>query len=840
MRFAVTLSALTLAACPMSTPDTPTDAGAAVDAGPLADAGAPASDAGVVASERCPEALPSPPEGQECLVEGAGEERLLGGTLLLEDKTLTDGWVLVNASGAIACVGCDCAAQATNAVTISCPSAAVSPGLINTHDHIGFINGRPWVATENQVDADQRWRHRHDWRRGRRDHPRVSIQGGGASREEQQLGEIRFALAGATSINGSGGAAGFLRNVDRGDLDEGLSDEPVDYETFPLGDANGYLDDGVCTYPGMDGNSLRNAPNKRAFTPHVAEGIDGEAQNEFACMTGANIDGAVDVLGANSALIHGVGLSTDDIDLMALRGMKLIWSPRSNIALYGDTADVPLYKRLGVPVALGTDWVQSGSMNMLRELHCAAQFSERHWGGALTDKDLWQMATGDAARSLGLEASLGRLEPGLLGDVMIIRNGALGYASVLNASSRDVLLTLRSGKPLTGDARLVSALANNCDTLDVCGDIKMVCARDETDKDLSQLNSQGDMMYPLFSCDTPRDEPTCEPLRREADRFGDSNAYTGVPSADDQDGDGIANAQDNCPNLFNPIRPMHGGAQPDLDGDGVGDACDACPFAAGEPPCPDTRDRDGDGVGDNQDNCPLIANADQADGDGDGKGDVCDDCPAVANPGNAQCPAPEVTIASIRGGEVAEDSSVLVRGAVITAVSESRGFWIAQGSGANQGIYVYHRGESPAEWQRGAVVDVQGTYVEYFNLSELTDVEVTVLPGGPVDVPEAVVVTAEEIADGGDQAERLEGVLVTVEDVAIMNPNPDGPNNDYGQIEIYQGLWLDDLIVRNLTDGELFARETGVRFQSITGIAHYSFEHRKLLPRDASDLVLAP
>ena len=103
-----------------------------------------------------------------------------------------------------------------------------------------------------------------------------------------------------------------------------------------------------------------------------------------------------------------------------------------------------------------------------------------------------------------------------------------------------------------------------------------------------------------------------------------------------------------------------------------------------------------------------------------------------------------------------------------------------------------------------------------------------------------MVVTAEEIADGGDQAERLEGVLVTVEDVAIMNPNPDGPNNDYGQIEIYQGLWLDDLIVRNLTDGELFARETGVRFQSITGIAHYSFEHRKLLPRDASDLVLAP
>ena len=73
-----------------------------------------------------------------------------------------------------------------------------------------------------------------------------------------------------------------------------------------------------------------------------------------------------------------------------------------------------------------------------------------------------------------------------------------------------------------------------------------------------------------------------------------------------------------------------------------------------------------------------------------------------------------------------------------------------------------------------------------------------------------------------------------------MNPYPDCPVNDYGHIEIFTGLWMDDLIVRNLTDGSLFPRQTGVAFTSITGIAHYSFEHRKLLPRDANDLTLAP
>ncbi len=38
------------------------------------------------------------------------------------------------------------------------------------------------------------------------------------------------------------------------------------------------------------------------------------------------------------------------------------------------------------------------------------------------------------------------------------------------------------------------------------------------------------------------------------------------------------------------------------------------------------RDHDGDGVCDADDNCPDVANADQADHDGDGIGDVCDPC----------------------------------------------------------------------------------------------------------------------------------------------------------------------------------------------------------------------
>jgi subtilisin-like proprotein convertase family protein len=46
-------------------------------------------------------------------------------------------------------------------------------------------------------------------------------------------------------------------------------------------------------------------------------------------------------------------------------------------------------------------------------------------------------------------------------------------------------------------------------------------------------------------------------------------------------------------------------------------------------------DSDGDGVADTEDNCPEVANANQADGDADGEGDVCDQPKVmITSPGN--------------------------------------------------------------------------------------------------------------------------------------------------------------------------------------------------------------
>lgn len=111
----------------------------------------------------------------------------------------------------------------------------------------------------------------------------------------------------------------------------------------------------------------------------------------------------------------------------------------------------------------------------------------------------------------------------------------------------------------------------------------------------------------------------------------------------DQDGDGVEDALDLCPQVVG--LPQFNGC-PDTDGDGVPDYQDLCPNDKGPVELRGCPDSDGDGVPDNEDKCPEIAGDKESagcplvkDSDGDGIIDSQDKCPNIAGPAsNNGCP----------------------------------------------------------------------------------------------------------------------------------------------------------------------------------------------------------
>jgi hypothetical protein len=678
----------------------------------------------------------------------------------------------------------------------------------------------------------------------------VDVAGGSASQEEKAWGELRFVLSGGTSINGSGSANGFMRNLDgrfadSADRVDGIDQQVVYYETFPLGDSSGTQRTDDCSY-----GTIYDNPNEfDAYAPHVAEGIDAEARNEFLCLTSTERGGDVN-LGPNTAVIHGIGLLPIDISLMGAQGMHLIWSPRSNVSLYGDTAAVPLYDHLGVRIALGTDWLPSGSMNMFRELRCAQDLNRDSFAGHFSYADMWRMVTLHGASAMAMDDAIGTLEVGRMGDIAVFRvdSDQDPHEAIVEGDVTDTLLVLRGGAPLSGNANVVESLETGCDTLDVCGESKRVCVNREIGMDLAGLEATvGAGAYPLFFCDVPDNEPTCVPERTLAEDSVDGST---LYSAGDPDGDAIADGEDNCPDMFNPIRPLDNGAQADADLDGVGDVCDPCPLSPGTSDCapPNPNDPDLDGIDDPEDNCPQIANPDQADQDNDDHGDLCDACPTQSNPGNAPCSSTVYQIQDVSAeGHPAEGASVQFScavSAIKTTSTSAKGFWCQDRMGGPfSGVFVFTASAEPMANNGGqdqAValgddVEVVGRVTEYSDLTEVLPDSVTFVGAGSEIQPE--VVAPADVADDGAQAEAYEGVLIQVNDVQVTVQNSDDPD-DYDEFTVTGGLRVDDFIVDGSGTGGVLDNTyaVGTSFSSIVGVGHESFSHYKILPRTAADL----
>ena len=194
------------------------------------------------------------------------------------------------------------------------------------------------------------------------------------------------------------------------------------------------------------------------FMTHLAEGRrdDTFTKREYAL---AKTFGYVK---KGFKVIHAVGFSSQELKEASESEVSVIWSPLSNLLLYGQTLDLRAVKQSGLELSLGSDWSMSGSKNLIDELKIAQQtVVQQGVADQFTAKDLVDMATVNAAKALGLEGSLGKIERGYLADLILVKKkaGVNAYQELIDSASPDLMLTIVNGQPVYGESTWMEKFA---------------------------------------------------------------------------------------------------------------------------------------------------------------------------------------------------------------------------------------------------------------------------------------------------------------------------------------------------------------------------------------------
>lgn len=434
------------------------------------------------------------------VVPGMAGRTLLRGTILATSGAF-EGEVLVEGER-ITCVGPSCASSpGANGASVVETNGVISPGLIDTHNHILFdvFDDSDWLPARRYANHDE-WPNEpkyqamldvkqclEDASQGKPTWCPLTYDGAGSLKcEMDKFGELKGIVAGTTSIVGLSGTtsacfSSVARTIDA--PQSGLGQDKI--QTSALFPPSRSAADGVC--------SNFTSARTDAYLIHVGEGVDARSLGELDRLgTVSTTPGCL--YAPQTTITHGTAFGAPELARMAAAGMKLTWSPASNVALYGSTTNIPLARAAGLTITLAPDWSMGGSQNLLDELRFADGWDNAHFGNVLTPKDLFAMVTVNAAAAVALADKIGTLAPGYYADLMVVpRAGQDPFAALLAARPKDVRLTMVGGKILYGDVALrpLVPAAPGCETVDVCTASKLVCvAEADTASKLGQTYAQ--------------------------------------------------------------------------------------------------------------------------------------------------------------------------------------------------------------------------------------------------------------------------------------------------------------------------------------------------------------
>jgi imidazolonepropionase-like amidohydrolase len=317
----------------------------------------------------------------------------------------------------------------------------IFPGLIDAHNH-------PVYNVLDTIPFSQLFTERYEWQsdplyaRFKDQFNDIRDYGGNDVQETNlfKLAEIRALTAGTTMIQGVNAYSSEHDSfAHQGIVIDNAERFPsrIYHEVFPL-------------RRGLSFWQTKQAEYWDRFIIHLSEGTNQDALDEF--YTWQNLG----LLDWRTTIIHGVPLGSAEWAAMAAAGASLVWSPASNLLLYGMTADIPAALAAGVNVALAPDWTESGSLNILAELKVAEQFNISAWHGSITPQQMVEFITRNAAQALGIQAWAGQIGPGYQADLMVIPGDPSSpYTALLEADPANVQLTIVNGRPLYGDPDLM-------------------------------------------------------------------------------------------------------------------------------------------------------------------------------------------------------------------------------------------------------------------------------------------------------------------------------------------------------------------------------------------------
>ncbi|MBK9738441.1 MAG: hypothetical protein IPO93_02755 [Actinobacteria bacterium] len=179
---------------------------------------------------------------------------------------------------------------------------------------------------------------------------------------------------------------------------------------------------------------------------HLAEGTSAALRKEYGELA------AHHCVGPGLIGIHSTALTAADYADWSPPG-AIVWSPFSNVWLYGGTTDIVAAREHGHLVCLGSDWAPSGTRSLLWELKVADLWNREQLGGELTPLELCELGTRNPGLTMerAWQVPVGRIQAGALADLTVhSARDADPYRSLIAAREPHITLVVVGGRPVYG------------------------------------------------------------------------------------------------------------------------------------------------------------------------------------------------------------------------------------------------------------------------------------------------------------------------------------------------------------------------------------------------------